>query len=78
MRKLRGRQMPPLGSQRPDETTYEAVVSSLEDSLDRAAATQPNPGRTDTFRRLTRTEYQNAIRDLLALELNLSSVLPRE
>ena len=78
VRKLRGRQMPPSGSQRPDETTYEAVVSSLEDSLDRAAATQPNPGRTDTFRRLTRTEYQNTIRDLLALELNLSSVLPRD
>ena len=78
VRKLRGRQMPPVGSRRPDEATYEAAVSSLEDLLDRAAATQPNPGRTDTFRRLTRTEYQNAIRDLLALELNLSSVLLRD
>ena len=78
VRKLRSRQMPPVGVPRPDETTYEAVVSSLEDLLDSAAEAQPNPGRTDTFRRLTRTEYQNAIRDLLALDLNLSSVLPRD
>ena len=78
VRKIRARQMPPLGSPRPDEATYEAAVSSLEASLDRAAAAEPNPGRTDTFRRLTRTEYQNAIRDLLALELDLSSLLPRD
>ena len=78
VRKLRARQMPPVGSPRPDDATYEAVVSSLEVSLDRAAAAETNPGRTDTFRRLTRTEYQNAIRDLLALELDLSSVLPRD
>ena len=45
-----------------------AVVSQLETALDRAAAERPNPGRTDTIRRLTRTEYQNAIRDLLALD----------
>lgn len=54
------------------------MVASLETLLDRAAAAQPNPGRTDTFRRLTRTEYQNAIRDLLALEMDLSSMLPRD
>ena len=78
VRKLRGRQMPPIGAPRPDQRTYELVVSSLEDALDRAAADRADPGRTDTFRRLTRTEYQNAIRDLLALELNLSSVLPRD
>ena len=78
VRKLRARQMPPVGLPRPDETTYEAVVSSLEASLDSAAAAQTNPGRTDTLRRLTRTEYQNAIRDLLALEVDLSSLLPRD
>lgn len=78
VRKLRSRQMPPPGARRPDEATYEAAVSSLESLLDSAAATEPNPGRTNTFRRLTRTEYQNAIRDLLALELDLSSVLPRD
>ena len=78
VRKLRARQMPPVGVPRPDEATYEAVVSSLEVSLDAAAEAHTNPGRTDTFRRLTRTEYQYSIRDLLALELDLSSVLPRD
>ena len=69
VRKLRVRHMPPLGLPRPDEQTYEAVVGSLAAQLDRAAAAHPNPGRTDTFRRLNRTEYQNAIRDLLALDI---------
>ncbi len=78
VRKLRARQMPPVGLPRPDETTYEAAVYSLEVSLDSAAAAQTNPGRTDTLRRLTRTEYQNAIRDLLALDVDLSSLLPRD
>ncbi len=78
VRKLRARQMPPFGSPRPDETTYKAAVSSLEASLDGAAAAHTNPGRTDTFRRLTRTEYQNAIRDLLAVDLDLSALLPRD
>ena len=78
VRKLRSRQMPPLGARRPDDRTYEAALSALELLLDGAAATKPDPGRTDTFRRLTRTEYQNAIRDLLAIDLDLSSVLPRD
>ena len=56
-RKLRGRMMPPAGLPRPDEITYDAVAAHLETSLDRAAAARPNPGRTDTFRRLNRTEY---------------------
>lgn len=78
VRKLQARHMPPEGSPRPEESVYESVLDSLEDSLDVAAEAQPDPGRTDTFRRLTRTEYQNAIRDLLALELDLSEVLPRD
>ncbi len=78
VRKLRARQMPPVGNPRPDETTYDAAVFSLEASLDSAAAARTNPGRTDTFRRLTRTEYQNAIRDILALNVDLSSLLPRD
>ena len=76
VRKLRARQMPPVGKERPDEATYDAVISSLEGSLDRAAAAHPNPGRTSTLRRLTRTEYQNAIRDLLALDVDVTSLLP--
>jgi hypothetical protein len=75
-RKLRTRQMPPVGEPRPDEATYDAVVAHLESSLDRAAAARPNPGRTATLRRLTRTEYQNAIRDLLALDVDVASILP--
>jgi hypothetical protein len=75
-RKLQGRAMPPGGRPRPDAATYESFVSYLEASLDRIAATNPNPGRTETFRRLTRTEYRNAIRDLLGVDLEVESLLP--
>ena len=78
VRKLRARQMPPVGKERPDDATYDAVIASLETSLDRAAAAHPNPGRTATIRRLTRTEYQNAIRDLLALDVDVASLLPAD
>ena len=78
VRKLRARQMPPVGKERPDDATYDRVTALLETSLDRAAAAHPNPGRTATLRRLTRTEYQNAIRDLLALEIDVSSLLPAD
>jgi hypothetical protein len=76
VRKLRVRHMPPIGLPRPNEKTYNAVVGSLTAELDAAAATHPNPGRTDTFRRLNRTEYQNAIRDLLAVDIDVTSILP--
>ena len=78
VRKLRARQMPPAGMRRPDEPTYKAALASLEASLDRLAAATPNPGRTETFRRLNRTEYHNAIRDLLALEVDVASLLPSD
>src|SRR3989475_4692869 len=78
LRKVRARQMPPVGMPRPDEATYETAIASLETSLDRAAAVNPNPGRTNTLRRLTRTEYQNAVRDLLALEIDVTSLLPAD
>jgi hypothetical protein len=78
IRKLRHRQMPPVGQPRPDESTYDSVVSHLQSVLDRAAAAQPNPGRTDTFRRFTRFEYRNAIRDLLALDVDVSELLPKD
>ncbi len=78
VRKLRARSMPPAGLPRPEENTYDSVVSSLESSLDRIAAAKPDPGRTDTFRRLNRTEYHNAIRDLLALDVDVSSLLPND
>ena len=72
-RKLRARQMPPPGARRPDEAVRTAALDSLEAALDKVAAAAPNPGRTETFRRLNRTEYQNAIRDLLALESDAAS-----
>jgi len=78
VRKLRGRMMPPLGRRRPDDNTYNNVVTYLEKSLDTAAASNPNPGRTATFRRLNRSEYQNAIRDLLAVEVDVTPLLPKD
>jgi hypothetical protein len=76
VRKLNARAMPPPGVPRPDEMTYTAIVSSLETSLDHASEVKPNPGRTDTFRRLNRTEYKNVIRDLLSVDVDVSSLLP--
>jgi hypothetical protein len=78
VRKVRARQMPPVGLPRPDEATYRATIASLEQSLDRAAAAHPNPGRTETLRRLTRTEYRNAVRDLLALDVDVAALLPAD
>src|SRR5262249_28726467 len=78
VRRLRCRQMPPAGRKRPDEAAYTSVLSQLETALDRAAAEKPNPGRTDTIRRLTRSEYQNAIRDLLAVEIDAAAMLPAD
>lgn len=78
IRKLRHRQMPPVDEPHPDEVTYRAVVTHLETSIDRAAAQRSQPGRTDTFRRLTRMEYQNAIRDLLAIDVDAAALLPKD
>jgi mono/diheme cytochrome c family protein len=76
VRKLRARSMPPAGRPRPSEAAYDELIGHLETSLDRVAAANPDPGRTDTFRRLNRTEYQNAIRDLLDLEVDVETMLP--
>src|SRR5688572_28489405 len=83
VRKLRSGAMPPAGVPRPDEATYEALATRLERDLDRAAADSRNPGRVAAFRRLTRTEYRNAVRDLLALTelpkgLDLAVLLPAD
>jgi cytochrome c551/c552 len=76
VRRLRAGQMPPAGRKRPDEDAYASVLVELETALDKAAIERPTPGRTDALRRLTRTEYQNAIRDLLAVEIDASTLLP--
>ena len=67
-----------LDNIRLEESTYNTVVEWLSDSLDKASAGHPKPGRTDTFRRLNRTEYQNAIRDLLALDIDATELLPKD
>ena len=78
LRKLRAGAMPPDGSPRPDNATYASLVSYLETELDAVSITSPNPGRTDTFRRVNRTEDRNAIRDLLTLDVDVASLLPRD
>ncbi len=78
VRKLATRQMPPLDTERPDEASYNAVLSALTSQLDAASKRNPNPGRTESLRRLTRTEYGNAIRDLLALNVDVRSLLPAD
>lgn len=76
VRKMSARQMPPVGKDRPDEAGYDAGVTELESALDAHAAEHPHAGRTETLRRLTRTEYQNAVRDLLAVDIDASALLP--
>jgi hypothetical protein len=76
-RKLRTREMPPQGLPRPDQATYDRIVSTLETSLDRAAADNPHPGRVG-IHRLNRTEYTNAIRDLLSLDVDGRALLPAD
>jgi mono/diheme cytochrome c family protein len=75
LRKLHTRTMPPQGSRRPDEAGYHTLIASLETALDRAAAAAPNPGRP-LLHRLNRAEYANAIRDLLALDIDVTVLLP--
>lgn len=77
-RKLTSRQMPPSRKTRPEESAYAAAISSLESILDTASAKTPRPGRTETLRRLNRIEYQNTIRDLLALDIDVSNLLPAD
>jgi mono/diheme cytochrome c family protein len=74
--KLRTGTMPPPGSPRPDRAATGSIVSWLETSLDAAAASHPNPGRSLPLHRLNRAEYANAVRDLLALEMDARSLLP--
>jgi len=76
-RKLRNREMPPADMRRPDEATYSALVKYIETGRDHLAEIKPNPGRP-TLHRLNRTEYGNAVRDLLALEIDVADLLPAD
>jgi len=77
LRKLRSREMPPPGNPRPDAATYETLVKAIENERDRLADVRPNPGRP-TLHRLNRAEYANAIRDMLALEIDVADLLPAD
>jgi hypothetical protein len=80
LRKLRNREMPPAGTPRPDAATYETLVASIENERDRLGQIRPNPGRP-AVHRLNRTEYANAIRDLLAVDaaaINIGELLPTD
>ena len=78
VRKLRAGAMPPMPRPRPDAATYDRFVGWLETELDRAAAANPDPGRTEAFHRLNRTEYHHAVRDLLDLEVDVAELLPAD
>jgi hypothetical protein len=75
LRKIRTGAMPPAGMPRPDRAAYDGLITWLETTIDHAAGTVPNPGRT-LLHRMNRAEYSNAIRDLLALEVDVTSLLP--
>jgi mono/diheme cytochrome c family protein len=75
VRKVRAGVMPPQGVRRPDEQALKQFVTYVEDTLDRDAARNPDPGRP-LLHRLNRAEYKNAIRDLLALDVDVATLLP--
>ena len=75
IRKLRAGMMPPPGARRPGEPALLALAETLETSIDKAAARRPNPGRRP-FQRLNRVEYAGAVKDLLALDVDVSGLLP--
>ena len=77
LRKLRARDMPPPGMPHPDTATYESLARYLETALDQAAAATPNPGRPAAYR-LSRFQYANAVRDLIALDVDAGSLLPAD
>jgi hypothetical protein len=74
--KLRAGSMPPQGNPRPGVETYHRIAGALEQEMDRAWTSRPNPGRVGAVHRLNRAEYNNAIRDLLAIDLDVKPLLP--
>ena len=77
VRKLRAGMMPPAGMPRPDRVAYDGFRRTLETALDRAVAEKPNPGVT-ALHRMNRGEYANAVRDLLALDVDAATLLPAD
>jgi len=77
VRKIRSGMMPPSGSRRPERAVLDSFATELEARLDRAGIANPNPGAPG-LHRLNRTEYANAIRDLLDLEVDVTTLLPSD
>jgi len=77
IRRLRSGMMPPVGARRPDAATIASLVNALETRLDRAAALNPNPGWRPS-QRLNRAEYQRAVKDLLAVDIDVTAFLPAD
>ena len=75
IRKVRTGMMPPAGAPRPDRATLDSLAAAVETTIDRAATTAPNPG-APSLHRLNRTEYGNAVRDLLDLPIDAAALLP--
>jgi cytochrome c5 len=78
VRKVHTGTMPPSHMPQLSEEDRRALLTWLTTSLDAASVAKPNPGRTETLRRLNRTEYQNAVRDLLALDIDVNALLPAD
>ncbi len=76
--RLDSRQMPPPDKDRPTDEEYQTMISEFEEYFDSLSAKNPNPGIVPTMRRLTRTEYQNAVRDLLKVNLDVTELLPKD
>ena len=74
--KLRSRAMPPPKLPRPDNATYDKVAGWLESEIDRAAVAHLNPGHPASLHRLNRAEYANAVRDLIAVDVDPQAMLP--
>ena len=77
VRKLRGRVMPPPGARQPSATEIDSLVAFLEDSLDKAAGQSHIPDQA-VLHRLNRKEYANAVKDLLAVDINAEELLPAD
>jgi hypothetical protein len=75
IRKLNAGMMPPAGSPRPDAASTKSLVSAMETAIDRAASAKPFAGAPE-LHRLNRTQYRNSVRDLLGLDMDVSSLLP--
>jgi mono/diheme cytochrome c family protein len=77
VRKVRAGLMPPAGAKRPDRGSLDALATSIEGTIDHFAADNPNPGRAP-LHRMNRVEYANAIRDLLSIDVDPSTLLPAD